>query len=209
MYLVFLFFCNLGKHCGKNLCLLNKYNSYCSLASALLYSLQVDSPKAINSKKNTLWSKTRVGPPLSSSAHKSQDGVSFSLGDTIFNKVPWPNTIFLNGNNDFFSSSSSLKFSVVWETQLMTWRISDWQSESDLDSIRNSCDVLLLLTVRLLGKAIRSSTREQPATNLHKFVHFHFSFLPFARVFLTLFQNISGQKEMVEYIHAVCTETCV
>ena len=27
-----------------------------------------------------------------------------------------------------------------WETQIMALRINDWQSESDLDSIRNSCE---------------------------------------------------------------------
>ena len=72
-----------------------------------------------------------------------QDDVSFSLDDTIYNnKVPWPNTIFLNGYNDLFSSIISLKFSVIWETQLMILRIiSDWQSESDLGSKSNSCDI--------------------------------------------------------------------
>ena len=155
MYFVFIFLCNLGKHSGKNLCLLNKYLSYCSLASVLLYSSQMDSPKPINSKKIVFDLKHVLGHPDPLLRTNCQDDFSFSLDDTIFNKVPWPKTIFLNGYKDLFSNTSSLKFSVIWETQL--------------------------ITVHRFGKAIRSSTKEQQATNLHIFAYFHFSFLPFAR----------------------------
>ena len=27
----------------------------------------------------------------------------------------------------------------IWDTQIMTWRVGDWHSQSDLDSFRNSC----------------------------------------------------------------------
>ena len=34
-------------------------------------------------------------------------------------------------------------FLTNWETLTLTLRVCDWQSESDLDSVRNSCDILL------------------------------------------------------------------
>ena len=65
-----------------------------------------------------------------------------------------------NNNNDYGDSDLDLDIDLDWqqfsklvtewhiwqlltncETWIMTLRVSDWQSESDLDSIRNSCDV--------------------------------------------------------------------
>ena len=45
--------------------------------------------------------------------------------------------------NDLLTLWHSWLFPTNWKTLIMTLRVRDWQSESDLDSIRNSCDVLI------------------------------------------------------------------
>ena len=73
----------------------------------------MDSPKPINSKKIVFDLKHVLGHPDPLLRTNFQDDFSFSLDDTIFNKVPRPNSIFVNGYKDSFSRTSSLKFSVV------------------------------------------------------------------------------------------------
>ena len=66
-------------------------------------------------------------------------------------------------------SHSSL-FLTNWETLTMTLRVSDWQSESDLDIIRNSCCMLIIITCGWQWRSIMLSAMVLAPTpyNNHK-----------------------------------------
>ena len=69
----------------------------------------------------------------------------FRALQTKMEKSPWDQ--FIDLMNWWWHS---WLFLPDWETQIMTLRVSDWQSESALDSIHNYCYIFLVHVVRKL-----------------------------------------------------------